>query len=488
VPPLDAGYVMVSLGNYRGFYNSAWIGGMVANCVPFFTLIGFYLVNYAVRRDFDTGVGQILATTQITRVQYFSGKLISNFAVLLVILMVIAVMTVVMFFFRGETSQLELEKLLLPLVLLTIPAMLILASIALFFDSFTNLNQGLINILYFIIWTFFIASSLVSPYLDIFGMNVFMTEIKNILPEVHPDWDGDFGMGLLIRDSISENKVFIWEGMNWTNSILLNRLLWVVASFGLVLLATIGFNRFDPTKIRERKQRIPLAVAKKKTPRSEYNITRNHVKLEDLPVPEYRFNFINLLLAEIRMLVRGNSTLWMISTSILFLLCLFTPISFAYKIALPLLWLFQILVLSGIGSREINNRTNEYIFSSAYPLQRQLPATITAAALFMLVLALPIILRLLVIGNLYGIYSIIAGALFIPVFAITLGIISRGSKLFEVLFTVIIYGYFNRVPYLDLFGAIEESKEIGIANYLMLISLLLVIVAFSTRGRQVSHS
>ena len=72
VPALDAGYTMVSLGNYRGFYNSAWIGSMVAMCVPFFALIGFYLVHNAVKRDIDTGVGKIIATTRITTVNYLT--------------------------------------------------------------------------------------------------------------------------------------------------------------------------------------------------------------------------------------------------------------------------------------------------------------------------------------------------------------------------------------------------------------------------------
>ena len=34
VPPVDAGYRLISLGNYRGFYNSAWIGSMVAAMRP----------------------------------------------------------------------------------------------------------------------------------------------------------------------------------------------------------------------------------------------------------------------------------------------------------------------------------------------------------------------------------------------------------------------------------------------------------------------
>ena len=171
VPALDAGYKMVSLGNYRGFYNSAWIGGMVAMCVPFFTLLGFYVINNAVKRDIDTGVGQIIATTRVTSLQYLSGKFLSNFAVLLTMVGVIALMTVVMFFLRGE-AIFEPWKLMSPLLVLTVPAMFVLAAIAVVFDSFTSLGRGVINIAYFFFWVFLISSSLWARNLDVFGKHM----------------------------------------------------------------------------------------------------------------------------------------------------------------------------------------------------------------------------------------------------------------------------------------------------------------------------
>jgi hypothetical protein len=487
VPALDAGYVMVSLGNYRGLYNSAWIGGMVANCVPFYILIGFYLVNYAVKRDVDTGVGQIIATTRITKGQYLTGKLISNFTVLLLILLVIAAMTIVMFFVRGETNQLELGKLLLPLLLLTVPAMFTLASIALFFDSLTGLNRGMLNIIYFFLWTFLISSSLFSPLFDIFGMNIFIAEIQNSVSTLHQDWDGNFGTGLLIRDSLVSDNIFTWEGMTWTGSILLQRMFWMTASLGLVLLASLGFNRFDTSKTREKQLRKPI-IKRGKIIQINDSVTPSHLKFKNTPLPKTRFSMTSLLLAEMRLLIKGNSTLWLIATTILFFLSIFTPIHFAYKIVLPILWFFQTLILSRIGSREINNRCNAYIFSAAYPLRRQLPTTITAAVLFMLLLALPVTLRLLFTGDFYGVYAIVIGALFIPVFAIALGILTGGSKLFEVIFTIIVYGFFNRVPFFDFIGAIAESHVLGIAHYLLGATSALIILAFLTRKRQITHS
>ena len=487
VPALDAGYVMVSLGNYRGFYNSAWIGTMVANCVPFFALIGFYLVNYSVKRDVDTGVGQIIATTRITKVQYLSGKLMSNFAVLLTIMIVIAVMTIVMFLFRGETSQLEIGKLLLPLLILTVPGMFITAAIALFFDSLTGLSRGLINIVYFFLWIFLIASSQANPILDVFSMNTSLTEIKNSISATQQDWNGDSGTGILIRDSIANLKIFYWQGMNWTLSILLNRMLWMSLAFGLVLLGSLGFKRFDASINKKRKLRMPL-ILKKNVAKIDPDISPPQIKFRDALPPESRFSFFSLLTAEMRLMLKGNNLLWLIFTGGLFLTSAFAPIGFSYKVALPLIWFFQTLVLSKIGSREAVNRCSEYIFSSPFPLIRQLPATLAAASLIMFFLSLPVVTRLLFNGDYFSIYSIVVGALFIPAFAIALGILTGGSKLFEVIFTIIVYGYFNSVPYFDFTGAIKESHELGIANYLLTITFIMIIISFSARKRQIRHT
>jgi len=487
VPALDAGYTMVSLGNYRGFYNSAWIGSMVANCVPFFALIGFYVVNYAVKRDIDTGVGQIIATTRITKLQYFTGKLLSNFAVLFVMLVVIAAMTIIMFLVRGETSNVEFGKLLLPLLIIPVPAMFIVASIALIFDSFTNLSGGPINIIYFFLWTVLIGLSMSHPFLDVFGFNTTLTEITGSISTIHPDWNGESGTGILLRDPADSINVFTWEGMNWTTSILLQRIFWMLASYGFVLLTSLGFSRFDTSIIRETKLQSKGLLKTKSILTHEVYIP-SKIKFQDVPIPETRFSFFSLMMAEIRLMVKGNSKLWLVFSSVLFIISIFTPLNFAYRIALPLLWFFQTLILSKLGSREIKNRCNEYIFSAAFPLKRQLPAMLTAATIFMVLLASPVVIRVVFVKDLYNVYAIVVGALFIPAFAITLGIITGGSKLFEVIFTIIVYGYFNGAFFFDFIGAINESHELGIAHYLFVTSLALIILAFSVRKRQITHS
>jgi len=80
-PPPAEDYIR--LGDYRGVYTSAWIGVMVSMVTTcFVSLVGFYIVKNAIDRDRQTGVGQILATTPLSKSSYLLGKFLSNFAVL----------------------------------------------------------------------------------------------------------------------------------------------------------------------------------------------------------------------------------------------------------------------------------------------------------------------------------------------------------------------------------------------------------------------
>jgi hypothetical protein len=486
VPPLDAGYRIVSLGNYRGFYNSAWIGSMVAMCTPFFALVCFYLVNYSVKRDTDTGVGQIIATTPVTGLQYLTGKFLSNFAVLLLITLLIAIMTIVMFLLRGETGSPEFGKLLLPLLVFLVPTMFIVSSLALFLESIPILSRGSANIIYFFLWILLISGSILIPYIDIFGLNAGMNEFRHSIAAVHTDWNGDFGVGIGMWDPRANHKIFTWEGMNFTSSIVLSRIYWMAAAFGLVLISSSYFRRFDSPGIYEREKGNSLFSGKDPAIPDKSG-KPSKIRYRDLPVADPQFSYLSLIVAELRLILKGNSTLWLFITPVLFILSIFTSQNFAYKITLPLLWFFQILILSGLGSREFSNRCHEYIFSAALPLKRQLTATMSAAALIMILLAIPVIIKLLVSGDHYGVYAILVGAIFVPVFAVSMGIVTGGRKVFEVLFTVIIYSIFDGIPFLDCTGAVNGSREMGIAHYFFAFTLVLIILAFFVRRWQIRH-
>src|SRR4029077_5116533 len=121
---------------HRGVYNSAYLGSLMALLIsPFLSLAGFYLVKNAIDRDIQTGVGQILATTTLSKALYTIGKAISNFAVLAVMVAIMAVAAVVMQFGRQEDVTIHVGHLLAPLTFVALPVMAMVAATAIFFEA-----------------------------------------------------------------------------------------------------------------------------------------------------------------------------------------------------------------------------------------------------------------------------------------------------------------------------------------------------------------
>jgi hypothetical protein len=72
VPPAGANYSTVRIGDFIGENNAAWIGHITAIMAStFLWLLGFYLINNGIKRDKETGVGQIVATTSISNFNIF---------------------------------------------------------------------------------------------------------------------------------------------------------------------------------------------------------------------------------------------------------------------------------------------------------------------------------------------------------------------------------------------------------------------------------
>jgi len=87
---VHTGNIGINVGGYRGSMNSAWLGAVMTLTVTVLLgLTGYYLVNNCVARDEQTGVGQILAATPVSKLQYVCGKALSNFAVLSLIVLVL---------------------------------------------------------------------------------------------------------------------------------------------------------------------------------------------------------------------------------------------------------------------------------------------------------------------------------------------------------------------------------------------------------------
>ena len=250
------GQLEMRVGDSRGVFNSAWIGGLMALvCSTFLSLAGFYVVKNTIERDRLTRVGEILASTPMSKTLYVIGKVLSNFLVLAAMVVILAISGIIMQLWHAEASRVDLWKLLGPFLLIVLPAMALVAAVAVLFETIPGLRGGFGNVLYFFVWSVALAAPIIasennrSSLFDWAGLSVIWSSIGSAakLPA------NQFSFSLSIGNQAHAGSTFQWNGVQWTPELILARLSWIAVTLALALLAALLFDRFDPSK--ERSQR-----------------------------------------------------------------------------------------------------------------------------------------------------------------------------------------------------------------------------------------
>lgn len=449
---VSVGAIKLWIGNTRGVYDSAWVGALTAMVVnSFLSLAGFYVVKNAVERDRRTGVGQILASTPMSKPLYTLGKTASNLAVLAAMLAVLAAFAVATQWVAGEDARVQLWPLLSPFLLLSLPVMAVVAALTVLFETLPWLRGGLGNVAWFFLWTAMMSIPVANEgkVPDLVGMTLVAMDIEAEADARFGDADRGFTLGHITNEE--QAQVFRWTGMDWTPALVLGRLSWFALAVGIALIAALFFDRFDPAKGRMR-----LPKARKKEVEEELPALPEHVTLTPLAAGS-SFRFLGVLSAELRLALKGLSWWWYAVAAGLFIAGLTAPA----HIALPLAWIWPILVWSPMGNREARFGTGELLFSAPRPVGRQLPAVWMAGVLIAAVVGGGVAVRYLTSGDLAALGAWGAGALFIPTLALALGVWSGSGKLFEAVYLVLWYiGPMNRTPQLDFLGATGQGRPL----------------------------
>ena len=483
------GNMGIKLGQYRGEFNSAWVGSMMALIASFFLgWFGFYVINSSIARDRETGVGQIMATTPMTRPLYTIGKWISNFVVLTTMMVILMVAGIIIQFLQGESLQLDLIAFVNPFVVIVLPAIALVAAVAVLFETIPFLSGGFGNIVYFFLFVMIIAlaqETSINPVLEPTGTVITHNYMTAELVQKHPDYDGEFTLGGGFDQVVTDT--FLWNGIAWTREMLLTR----SSLFGVALLITMAaalfFDRFDPSRRKPRRMKKsatsldPVAVSSPQgatvsepmpTPRlTPLSATTNH------------FNFSNILIVELKLLLKGQPWWWYLVAGGLVVAGLFNSAETAYTLILPIAWVWPMLLWSSIGCRETRHNVQSITFASPSPVWRQLPAQWLAGFILSLVVASGALLRLMIAVDFAGLIWPLIGAIFIPSLALACGVWSKGSKLFEILYILFWYlGPINKLPQLDYRGVTGKSQPLTF----ILAALALVVIAVFGRLRQLN--
>jgi len=485
LPPTDSQTLMVALGPWRGVYNSAWVGivfGLLA--VLLLPLFAFYPIKNSIGRDRQTRVGQIIATTPVSRPLYLLGKWLSNVAVLTILLLVLSVMALVMQLWRGEVIAIQPVQLLAPLWLLGLPVMALVAALALFFESVPLLAGGLGNVVYFFGWLFFLNNimlpglfraqvGLIAPGADVLGVTRPLAALQTTAAHIDPAYSGHFNIAGASYGRIP--SVIVWQGMDWTTTIAAERLAWVLAAVGLVLATSLVFDRFDPAR-----QGVPALRIKRETQPAMEEIDAPRLSVAALTplVPQpVRPSLFTLLRAELGLLRHGRSR-WLLAAAVVAtLLSVVAPPGDGPPVG-ALVWIWPVLLWSELGTRTQTYRTRTLVYAAPQPRRAQFWAAWLAGVTLALGATAVLGLRTLVNGDVLQWLGMLVGALFAPSLALACGVWSGNGRFFQVLYLL---GWFSAAGgnrWLDFMAFHAETAAAGIPLVYLVAAMIAIGLAW----------
>jgi hypothetical protein len=361
--PITQSYVTLRFAEHRGIYNSAWIGASIALLTgAFLGLIGFYLIRNAIDRDRQTRVGEVLAAAPVSKFEYVLSKVLSNFTVLAVVALALALSAVVTQLVRAEDTNLQFTQLLFPYLYMTLPSMFFIAAVAAFFECTPGLRGGAGNVAWFFIWAGGIAAS--SQFMrasggDFLGFGLIMPSIIEACDAAFSDCGGTehMAMGVNVKDDgVWDLTTFVWNGIAWTPRVIAMRLIWVVAALVVAAVAAMLFDRFRSQTASagggfRRLRRKAASAGDAEAPALPG--FAEHYRIARLDAATLRVvsasHLLTLLDAEIRLLLKGASRWWYLGAAGLWIASAVTPLETARLHVLPLVWIWPVLQWSGMA-------------------------------------------------------------------------------------------------------------------------------------------
>jgi hypothetical protein len=494
----------LNMGGSRPIYSSAWIGLAVAALMTeFFPLFGFYLVKNTIERDRRTGVGEIIATTPISKPMYTLGKWLSNMAVFGAVIAVTFLTSLVLQFVRAEEFAVDLWQLAAPFLLLILPELAFIAALAVLFESINWLRGGFGNLVYYVVYA---AAVLLGN----------LQGISSVWPSVYEACSASLAQCKAGRqidiggEPLINLTTFRYEGIHWTAEIIWPRLAWIVVSVAVALLAANFFHRFDPAKVGKtlfadlvgrikpvilsfvteptatrvgEQEEITLPASAEPALRGRGAVT---APVHPAPRAGVASLYARMFAAELRLTFKGLGWLWYLVAAGIIVSALFVPLDIARLVVLPLAMVWPVLVWSSLGVREVQHHTAPLIFALPFTLRRQLLMTWLVGVLIALAMASTVVARLTLAGEWAAALAALIGALFVPSFALALGCWSGTSKLFQAVYLFLWYlASVQGVVYVDFMGHFPPAVALGIPWIVALVTLGLLIASAFGRQRQV---
>ncbi len=477
------GHVLVVVGGRTGEPSSAWAGALMTMvAATFLSLAGFWVVKGSIARDRETGVGQILAATPMSKGAYTLAKAVSHFLVLAAMVGVLAAAALVLLLVAPGSPAIRPLEILSPLVLFALPTMALVAALAVLFETLPPLAGGFGNLAWFFVWGALLVVPLETKTLDLMGVATFEREMGRVVSALDPGHDGGFAITLAGDAAVRVDGRFRWDGLAPGDVPWLERAQVLGIAIVVALLAALPFDRFDPAR---RRLRLRRARAESVEPVPAAAEPARMTAPPPLAVAKLDRSVAALAWAELRLALAAMPALWRLGAAALFVagLAVAPGPDAPGPLVVALLW--PALVWSGLGVREKQHGVEALLASAPLARRRQLPALVLAGIAAGLVPCGGAILRLLAGGRVAAAAAALAGVAAMALAGLGLGLLAKGPRLFEGLFVSLWYlGPVNRVPGLDFAGLSGAARGAGTPWIFVGIGAALLVLALAAERRR----
>ena len=249
--PATGNALLVVEDGRRALYNSAAIGMATAMLAAIFIgLGGFYVISNAIGRDISSRCGFVIASTTVRGGEYLFAKLLGNLVFLGTFTAGFMLSSMGMLIVRNEAA-LEPWLFVRQYLLLVPPAIVLVAVLAIVFESVPFLSGRIGDVLYFFLWMgcLGLTPSLVATgtdpgvarYVDFAGLGFVASQIMPGLQSPNLSIGGSFDPAM---------PLFVFHGLILDRAWLLPRIGSLLVPLPLLLVASRSFHRFDPARLR----------------------------------------------------------------------------------------------------------------------------------------------------------------------------------------------------------------------------------------------
>lgn len=448
VPAPDASYSTINLGDFRPIYNSVWVGALTAMMSSLLIcMVGFFLIDGSLGKDIALKIDTYIRSGAISRQRYLLLKAWSNSVLLAIITLFIFLMALIMYFIRRESGGFSFPDFLIPFMLVSVPSAIFTGHLSVILETLTGRYTAVRMIIFlFCIAAIFPTMQNAAPgdltyYRDALGLSNFFGQIRGLIQQEFSTNLSGISMGYQFFDRHDQIS-FVIGDFRYSANFISSRLVIIAVMTGLLMVSSkIPLTLFrSPVTLNIKPERTVSRATDKQKPDRPAGVT-------------YGQNFARLIKIDFKSLVtfKKQNINWLIAA--IWIASVFVPVNVSHSYLLPLMVLFSSNKIASLGVRAY--QTNIIQYSRVFPkfYSRQMLTHLLATLIWLLLLATPIMVRLLINQELLPIVNIGVGLLFLALLAQLIGTISRSARLFEIVLVLLTYFMINGLSLFDYVGA-----------------------------------